>query len=198
MSAPAVKALVTKPLLRLFNTHGGYDSETFDVIKNTLYCFVKERNKDKTDSLNAKVLELVKKRINDYNQGKPELTFSEVWDYIVKEQLSGKPIDDKPNSMRTSLFGDISKDRVAAIMRGLGGNRDRNSAGDKRIWKFDMKTLDRFSNIYKQIPDNVEIEEPEQQTTLGFAMASVDDISPSDTSDTSDRFGKVDGGSDEK
>lgn len=157
-----------KPVLRLFNTHGGYDTEVFDTIKNTLHYFIKEHNEDKVDSLNAKVLDLIKTRIAFNSDGKAELSFADIWDY-TREQLSGEPIDDKPKFMRTSLFGDISKDRLAAIMRNLGGNRAKDPTGDKRVWVFDAKTLDRFSKAYKLIPDTIEIEE---QTTLDSAMAN--------------------------
>ena len=57
-------------------------------------------------------------------------------------------------------------------MHSLGGKSDRDASGDKRIWKFDVKTLNRFSRVYKQIPDEIELEE---QTTLDSDDMPFDD-----------------------
>jgi hypothetical protein len=72
-------------------------------------------------------------------------------------------------------------------MRGLGGKSDRDVTGDKRVWKFNAKDIDRFSKVYKHIPDTIEIEEQELQSTLDSGMTSdTEETEFSDTSDTSD------------
>jgi hypothetical protein len=51
-------------------------------------------------------------------------------------------------------------------LKTLEGKRERNSTGDKRIWKFDTKVLNRFSKAFKQISDSIEIVEIVGQETL--------------------------------
>lgn len=155
-----------KPLLRLFNTHGG-NEEVFDIIKKTLHYYVKERNKDKVESLEGAILYRIKALI-EYKESH-ELTFKEIWDDI-KEQFNGRPPEDesKKLTMVTDLFGEISSKRLAGIMHTLRGDPDQDVSGTKRVWKFNAKDIERFSKVYKQIPDTIEIEEP--QTTLDSAM----------------------------
>jgi hypothetical protein len=176
-----------KPLLRLFNTHGGGDDQVFDTIKKTLHYYVKERNKDKVESLEAAVLYRIKALI-EYKKSH-ELTFKEIWDDL-KEQFNGRLPEDeiKKWTMETDLFGEIGSKRLAAIMRGLGGKSDRDVTGDKRVWKFNAKDIERFSKVYKHIPDTIEIEEQEEQTTLDSAITTdvEEEAEFSDTSDTSD------------
>jgi hypothetical protein len=161
-----------KQLLRLFNTHGGYDKKTFDTIKRTLHYFVKERNKDKINSFEAAVLYRIKALIDNKGSNNKdttaELTFKEIWDNI-KLQFNGESVDGKNWTIKTDLFGEIGSKRLDAVMRNLGGKSDRDNSGDKRIWKFNIRTLERFTRVYKQIPDTIEIEE---QTTLDSTLIS--------------------------
>jgi hypothetical protein len=179
-----------KPLIRLFKTHGDFAS--LKTVKDTLHYFIKQRNEDKVDSFTAGILKLVKQRIA-YNNGggedEYELTFSDIWQY-VKEQLDGESVEGKPGTIRTDLFGEISTRRLTTTLRNLGGKASKDTTGNKRVWTFDSKTLGRFSTVYRQIPDTIELEE---QATLDSTTAYDDDdnneegLQSSDTSDTSDR-----------
>jgi len=193
---------LTKPLIRLFGTHG--DSESLETIKSTMHYFIKERNADKSESLNAEVLKRVKELINfDSENTTNELEYKTIWDDL-KLQLNGKDVEDKRDTMDTDLFGQISSKRLAGVLRSIGGNKAKNSAGDKRVWKFDDKTLARYSRIYKEIPDTIELEEggEEEKDTNDDNDEEEDeeyynndiDLDSSDTSDTSDTSNEKVGG----
>jgi hypothetical protein len=159
-----------KPLIRLFKTHG--DTQSLDTIKKTLHYFIKQRNQEKTDSFEASIHTFINyllqyKHENEQQQG---LAFSEIWNY-AKEQLKGEPVDEKPDTIQTSLFGEVSKKRLAYVLKSLGGKRDRDSTGDKRTWKFDTKILGRFTKAYKQIPETIEIVEQETLESAGHRSA---------------------------
>jgi hypothetical protein len=157
-----------KPLIRLFKAHGG-DSESLDTIKQTLHYFVKERNSEVTDSFEATVYRLLTQLIQNTNNDKYEFAFSEIRDYI-REQLDGENVDTedengkKSASMKTDLFGEITNKKLAAILKVLGGKSGRDKTHTTRVWKFDKKTLDRFSTVYRQVPDTIELEDEGQQT----------------------------------
>jgi hypothetical protein len=174
-----------KPLIRLFMKHGN-DSEVLKTVKETLHYFIKERNDKKVDSFNSEILKLVKQYIESHGN-EYEFTFSDIWQYI-EQQLHGEPIPDEPDSMKVDLLVKISKNRLGAVLRALGGNSVRDVSGTKRVWKFDEKTLNRFDKVYKIIPETIEVaeqttlhlEEEEQEQNSGSAIQS------SDTSDTFD------------
>lgn len=148
-----------KPLIRLFKAHG--DSQSLETIKNMLYYFIKQHNEEKTDSFEANIHRLINYLVQYKQENEQQgLTFSEIWNY-VKEQLQGECVDEKPDTIQTSLFGEVSKKRLAHILNNLGGKRDRDSTGNKRTWRFDKKILDRFAKAYKQIPETIEIVEQE-------------------------------------
>jgi hypothetical protein len=155
-----------KPLIRLFKTYS--DSETLDVIKKTLHYFVKERNAEVSDSFEATVYRLLTQLIQNTNN-KYEFPFSDIRDYI-REQLNGENVESedengkKTSSMNTELFGEITNKKLIAILKVLGGKSGRDKSGSTRIWKFEAKTLDRFSIVYRQIPDTIELEGEGQQT----------------------------------
>ena len=97
--------------------------------------------------------------------------------------------------MDTSLFGKISKKRFAGALRALGGTKARDNTGDKRTWKFNTKTLNRFSRIFESIPDTIELVEQHtmESATQPPAFKLIDErekseesLLVSDTSDTSD------------
>lgn len=155
-----------KPLLRLFNTHGGYDNEVFETIKKTLHYYVRERNEDKLKSFEAAVFSRIKTLIE--NKGTYDLPFIEIWDDI-KVQFRGEPVESKKWTLETGLFGEVGSKRLSAVLRSIGGHSDRDSSGDRRVWKFNAKDIERFSRVYKHIPDTIEIEE--EQTTLDSAIA---------------------------
>jgi hypothetical protein len=154
-----------KPLLRLFNTHGSYDNEVFDTIKKTLHYYVRERNEDRIKSFEAAVLNRIKTLIE--RKDTYELPFIDIWDDI-KFEFRGEPVEGKKWTLETGLFGEVGSKRLSAVLRGIGGKSDRDSSGDRRVWKFNARDIDRFSRIYKQIPDTIEVEE--EQTTLDSAM----------------------------
>jgi hypothetical protein len=175
-----------KPLIRLFKAHG--DTESLDIVKETLHYFVKERNQETTDSFVATVYHLIRKLIDNSSNGY-EFRFSDIRDY-VREQLDGENLETATDedgktvtgSFRTDLFGEISTKRLAWTLRKLGGVSARDKSGSTRVWKFDSKTLDRFSTVYRQVPDTLELEGEGQQT-----LDENDDIEQgSDGSDTSD------------
>jgi|SRR5215216_542794 len=153
---------LTKPIIRLFKTHGGGgDSNSLDTIKQTMHYFIKERNSFKSDSLKAAILKLVKNQIElDFNNDNGKLAYKDIWSN-VKEQFNGKPLEDKPDTLDTDLYGEIGSKKLAAVLRSIGGKKARDSSGDKRVWEFDMKTLDRFSRVYKEIPASIELDESE-------------------------------------
>lgn len=152
---------LTKPLIRLFKTHCGNDLDALDIIKSTMHYFIKERNSDKSDSVNAAILKIVKNliQLDPNNNDNGELSYKDIWE-SVKAQFNGKPVDDKPDTLSTDLYGEIGSKKLTGILRGLGGKKARDSSGDKRVWKFDLKTLNRFSRVYKEIPETIEVEEP--------------------------------------
>jgi hypothetical protein len=157
-----------KPLLRLFNTHGSYDNEVFDTIKKTLHYYVRERNEDRIKSFEAAVLNRIKTLIE--RKDTYELPFIDIWEDI-KFEFRGEPIEGKKWTLETGLFGEVGSKRLSAVLRGIGGKSDRDSSGDRRVWKFNARDIDRFSRVYKQIPDTIEIEE--EQTTLDSAMMAL-------------------------
>jgi hypothetical protein len=156
-----------KPLIRLFKVHG--DSETLDTIKKTLHYFVKERNAEVTDSFAATVYRLLTQLISNNSNQRYEFPFSEIRDYI-REQLDGENLDTdgedgkKTSSMKTDLFGEITNKKLAATLKVLGGKSARDKTHTTRLWKFDAKTLGRFSTVYRQVPDTIELEGEGQQT----------------------------------
>ena len=153
-----------KPLLRLFKVHGGNDDKTFETIKKTLHYFVKERNSDKTESFKATILKLTQQLLSQMIT--PilirECSLTKKSGSTVKDQLNGEEVDDKPGTFKTELFGEISTKWLTGTLRAIGGKPSRNSAGDKRVWTFDDKTLRRFQRVYREIPASIELEEGEE------------------------------------
>jgi hypothetical protein len=170
-----------KPLIRLFKAHGG-DTESLEVIKQTLHHFIKERNQETTDSFVATIYRLVRQlteNIADSSSvttGWYELTYSDIWQN-VKEQLDGDTVEGKPGTIDTNLFGEIGTRRLTSTLKSLGGKSTRDKTGDRRVWIFNDKTLDRFNTVYRQVPDTIELE--------GEGQLTLDDDPSSDTSDTS-------------
>jgi hypothetical protein len=176
-------AELVKPLIRLFKTHGGSsasDLQNIEDIKKALHYFIKERTEDKTDSFEAylqkEITELIDsrewqlteedKKSKEYVEGIRSISFSDLWDRIIKEKLKGEEIEGERDSLNTSLFGPVSKKRFAGGLRALGGDKARDSTRDKRIWKFNFNTLARFGRAFVGIPDKIELEE---QETLDLA-----------------------------
>jgi hypothetical protein len=114
-----------------------------------LHYFVKERNSEVTDSFAATVFRLLRKLIDNTNEY--EFSFSDIRDY-VREQLDGENTeteDDngkKTSSMKTDLFGEITNKKLAATLKVLDGKSARDKTHTTRVWKFDAKTLGRFSS----------------------------------------------------
>ena len=75
---------------------------------------------------------------------------------------------EKPDTIETGLYGEVSRRRLAHILKNLGGKNDKDSSGSNRVWKFGTKTLNRFSKAYETVPDTIEIVE---QETLESAIA---------------------------
>jgi hypothetical protein len=216
-------AELIKPLIRLFKTHGGGDNSPKDLkrfgdIKNALHYFIKDRNDDKSDSFDAFVhketLQLIKtrefmltpedKNVEDIVNGFRIATFNDLWDTIVKHKLDGKEVEEERDSLDTPLFGRISKKRLAAILKAFGGERGKDRTGDKRAWKFNLKTLERFEKSFRAIPPTIELEEQHtlESATKRAAINFIDEegeeeekesydkpfSTNSDTSDRSDTF----------
>lgn len=147
-----------KPLLRLFKTHG--DTESLEIIKRTMYFFVKERNIDKSDDLKAAVFREIKNLfiLNPDVEDSGELAYSDIWE-CLKDKFNGKDIPDKTGTMSTDLYGEVNAKKLAAIFRSLGGKNAKDGSGNRRVWKFKLKTLERFGRVYKDIPETIEVEE---------------------------------------
>jgi hypothetical protein len=54
-------------------------------------------------------------------------------------------VAEKPDTIETGLYGEVSRRRLAHVLKNLGGKNDKDSSGSNRVWKFDTKTLNRFS-----------------------------------------------------
>jgi hypothetical protein len=175
-----------KPLVRLFKTHG--EETSLEAVRNALYYFVKERNKEVTGNFTAAMHTLIKNKIAENGGKNYELYNSEIWDSIKKE-LKAEDIEDKQGTVKTELFGEVSTKRLAGVLRSLGGKPGRDSSGERRVWSFDQQTLDRFNSVYRQVPDSIEIEDMSQQTTLFEERDNFEEgLLFSDTSDSSDSF----------
>jgi hypothetical protein len=70
-------------------------------------------------------------------------------------------VAEKPETIETDLYGEVSRRRLAHVLKNPGGKNDKDSSGSNRVWKFYTKTLNRFSNAYEMIPDTTEIVEQE-------------------------------------
>lgn len=148
---------LTKPLIRLFKTHGG-DTTSLDTIKDTMHYFIKERNSDKSERLEAGMLKLIKNLIILDPDDRGEFTYKHIWEN-AKQEFNGSDIEGKSGTMDTDSYGEINSKRLAGVLRAIGGKKARDSSGTKRVWKFETKTLERFSRVYKEIPDTIELEE---------------------------------------
>jgi hypothetical protein len=187
-----------KPLLRLFKTHG--DSQSLATIKTTLHHFIKQRNEENTKSFEATIHTYVTHLLNSKKE--KELPSSEIWEYI-KTQLHGHDLDGKPDTIKTSLFGEVSRRRLAHVLKNLGGKNEHDSSGTTRVWKFNIKTLHRFSKAYETIPNTIEIIEQEtlesaistagSQTTFSlFEEEELDAVEEEDSEDDAEDIEKKD------
>lgn len=201
-----------KPLIRLFKTHG--DHSSLETIKKTLHYFVKQRNQEHTDTFDAYVNEqleqlissregqLTQEQLSTFGTSR-QLSFNDIWENIIKNKLDGKEIPDKPDSLMTSLFGEQSKKHLAMVLRNLGGRKAKDSSGNKREWKFDLKTLERFTKSFNVIPDKIELEDQDtlESATHRAVISFINDDNEEEEaeeekfSDRSDRSFKNNGGS---
>jgi hypothetical protein len=133
---------LAKPLLRLFN-----NAKTVrQIIIDSLSTYIFEKQQKKTDSLEAKLLEIIKELIR--NNG-PSLTNEVIWNK-VKEELECEEIPDKRFSCYCEEFGLLSKTRIALICKEkFHAKKDRKSK--ERGLIFDKETLERVSDNYSVI-----------------------------------------------
>lgn len=174
---------LVKPLVRLFRTLG--DTDSLETIKSALHHFLKEGNRKKVDSLASEVLKKIKEYITAKNEGKYEFATAEFWEFLEYE-MNGRRVDDRPDTMKFDLLGEVSKTKLGSVLRSLGGQSVKDRTGSKRVWRFDGKTLERLSKIYyNEMPDKIEIIE---QATLPLGEKGNSNECKFQSSDASDTF----------
>jgi len=141
------------PLVRLFRN----EPKALEEILSTLSDLVIEKQSDKADDFEAYVYNTVKE-IAEAGQNKDvvgyELKFATVWT-TLKDLLKGTDIQDKPQSMHTDRFGDISKTLVGSVFKRFGAKKGEDNEG-KRIFRLNPAKFAKFAAMYV-IPEGVKI-----------------------------------------
>lgn len=151
------------PLVRLFRKSKVLDT----TIIPTLYEFVKEKREANSQSLDQKILDVVRDIINAQpaNDKNYKLEFSAIW-ATLKDATQGELSADKPQSMMTRAFGEVTFKAVSQVLMKFGAKRGKNAQGN-RILEFDQRRLDQFATLYL-IPDKLAIKDsPDTSGTSG-------------------------------
>jgi hypothetical protein len=149
------------PLVRLFR-----NSKMLPTIMSALYEFVKEKRQTNADSLEYKMLTIIKEIIDARPDSptKYRLDFTTIWNTVM-DVLKGQPSADNAQSMETPAYGKISFKMVTQALLKFGAKRDRGEKGN-RVLIFDADRLDKFSDIYF-VPDKLEIKTIDTSGTSG-------------------------------
>ena len=149
-----------KPLLRLFQ-----DSNVISEISNTLSKLLAEKRQRRSDTLDAKLFEIIINLIGEYGL---ELDNKMIWQAVMSN-IEGHYDENKPLSYQTEEFYKISQKMVTDILVDkFGAIKGHDSTGNKRVLRFNQDILNRLSFNYATAKE-IEI------------------VKTSDGSDTSDR-----------
>jgi hypothetical protein len=151
-----------KPLLRLFQ-----DSKCVQEIAATLSKLLAEKRQRKSDTLDARLFEIIINLIGE--KGTTELDNTVIWESF-KDNIEGYYDPNKPLSYETEEFYTVSQKRVTDILVDkFGAIKGHDSkTGKNRALRFNQ-------NILKRLEPNYSSAKP------------IEILKPSDTSNTSDR-----------
>jgi hypothetical protein len=136
-----------KPLLRMF-----YGTTTFDTLRPVISEYIRERRKEKADSLHAFLYKTVRDLIESTKSY--ELESNSIWDFI-KANLQWKEIPYKPQSIETVEFGVLSQKEVTSKLKNVFGAKPPKHTASRRKLVFSQHVLDRMKDTYEM---DVEIE----------------------------------------
>lgn len=139
---------VCKPLLRLFQ-----NSNSVKEISTTLSKFISEKRDRKTQTLDARLFEIIRKLVNGRG---PKLSNHEIWE-SVKAGLEGSFNPAYPLSYESEEFGSISQKEITGILISKFGAEKRSIGHEgKRGLKFKVETLAKLESNYVKL-DKIEI-----------------------------------------
>ncbi|MGC1132915.1 MAG: DUF4326 domain-containing protein [Nitrososphaeraceae archaeon] len=130
-----------KPLLRMF-----YGTRTFSTLKPVISEYIRERRKDKADSLHAFLYRIVRDLVKSTKSY--ELQSSSIWDFI-KANLQSNEIQYKSQSIETVEFGILSQKEVISTLKNVFGAKPPKHTGSARSLVFSQHVLDRMKDTYE-------------------------------------------------
>ncbi|MGC2428337.1 MAG: hypothetical protein WA421_14960, partial [Nitrososphaeraceae archaeon] len=131
-----------KPLLRLFQ-----DSDVISEISSTLYRYLAEKRQRKSDTLDARLFEII---INLVGGQGLELDNKMIWE-SVKSNIEGYYDDKKPLSYETEEYYTISQKKVNDILESKFGAKKTHIGHEwSRALQFDQDVLKRLEVNYSK------------------------------------------------
>jgi hypothetical protein len=134
---------LTKPLIRLFQ-----NSESLQEIIKSLSKYLIEKNKEKIDSLDSAILNLIIELVKE--KGTTRLFNKEIWDKIVEVYPEGE-IEDKKWSWYIDGCGTISKNKLTETCEDKFGAVKHRDEAIGRGLIFNLDTLNKVSENYSII-----------------------------------------------
>jgi hypothetical protein len=140
---------ICAPLIRLFQ-----NAAVLETIKTTLSNRIREKRQAKADGLECEVYRCARDLVDGHSNNDKqfvELESMVIWD-TLRQRLQGEGINDKPLSMMTKAFGEVSRSTMAGILKTrLGATPMRIGNAQSRGFNFDKAKLDKAAVAYDTV-----------------------------------------------
>jgi hypothetical protein len=135
---------ICKPLLQVF-----YKTEVQEKIENALEILLKDKQRNKENSLEKVLLEIVYNLLDTFKNG--NIPFSEIWDLLQKNIVCD--VDPfKPSQLEGEMYGTIYKRTISNILRSKFGAKSPEKRNSQATYLFfeDKEKIKNFLDDYNQ------------------------------------------------